>query len=141
MVVLSTGRTSEAAAQKFLRKGSSPLLPGAGRGEGASTCSCPQQNSLAGRNLPEEAFVMMGDYVGYALQACHRKGVARVLVAAQFAKLVKIACGHPQTHVRSAQLDLPLLRHWARNGGLDEVAAKTLECANTAREILRNNFV
>jgi len=136
MVVLSTGRSSEAAAQKFLQAILPPPLMREGREKGASTCSSPQQNSLAGRNLPEEAFVMMGDYVGYALQACHRKGVERVLVAAQFAKLVKIACGHPQTHVRSAQLDLPLLRHWARNGGLDEAAAKTLECANTAREIL-----
>ncbi len=85
--------------------------------------------------LGEEAFVMMGDHVGYALQASHRKGVAKVVVAAQFAKLVKIACGHPQTHVGSSSLDLPRMARWARNGGLDEGLAKTIECANTAREI------
>ncbi len=88
--------------------------------------------------LPEEAFVMMGDHVGYALQAAHRKGVPQVVVAAQFAKLVKVACGHPQTHVGSSSLDLPKMARWARNGGLDEGLAKTIECANTAREIFEN---
>jgi cobalt-precorrin-5B (C1)-methyltransferase len=86
-------------------------------------------------DVSEEAFVMMGDHVGYALQASHRKGVSQVVLAAQFAKLVKIACGHPQTHVGSSSLDLPRMARWARNGGLDERLAKTIECANTAREI------
>ena len=62
--------------------------------------------------LPEEALVMMGDHVGYAL-----------------------ACGHPQTHVRSSTLDLAKMARWARNGGLDEGLAKGIECANTAREV------
>ncbi len=85
--------------------------------------------------LPEEALVMMGDHVGYALEACHRKGVDSVVLAAQYAKLVKIACGHPQTHVRSSSLDLSKMARWARNGGLDEGLAKGIECANTAREV------
>ncbi|BCR03743.1 cobalt-precorrin-5B C(1)-methyltransferase [Desulfuromonas versatilis] len=104
MVVLSTGRTSELAAQQRLQ-------------------------------LPEEAFVMMGDHVGYALEACHRRGFAQLVLSAQFAKLVKIACGHPQTHVSSSSLDLRYLAGWARAVGLDEAAAKTIECANTAREV------
>lgn len=85
--------------------------------------------------LPEEAFLMMGDHVGFTLEACHRKGVPRLLVAAQFAKLVKIACGHPQTHVGQAQLDLRRLAGWARDCGLDGSLAERLELANTAREI------
>ncbi len=104
--VLSTGRTSEMAAQQAL-------------------------------GLAEEGFVMMGDHVGYALQACHRKGVPNLVLAVQFAKLVKIACGHAHTHVSASSLDLRYLAHWAEAVGLDAAAVKKIECANTAREVLQ----
>jgi len=112
-VVLSTGRTSEMAAQGYLED------PGPG---------------IRGR-LPEEAFIMMGDHVGHALEACHRRGLPRIVLAAQFAKLVKIACGHRQTHVSASRLDLAQLAGWCRACGLDEPPAETIECANTAREV------
>ncbi len=106
-VVLSTGRSSEKAAQERL-------------GE------------------REEAFVMMGDHVGYALEACHRRGIVRIVLAVQFAKLVKIACGHGQTHVSSSRLDLSELARWGRDLGLDRASTKAIECANTAREVWEN---
>lgn len=104
-IVLSTGRTSEAAARTQL----------------------PQ--------LPEEAFVMMGDHIGYCLAACARKQVPRLVLSGQFAKLVKIACGHPQTHVRNSSLDLGQVLHWARQINLDPGDISRLELAHTAREI------
>jgi cobalt-precorrin-5B (C1)-methyltransferase len=85
--------------------------------------------------LPEEAFVMMGDHIGYCLAACRRKGVAAVTLSAQFAKLIKIACGHPQTHVRNSKLDLGRVRAWAGEIGLDAGDCQRLELAHTAREI------
>jgi cobalt-precorrin-5B (C1)-methyltransferase len=112
-VVLSTGRTSELAAQRYIA-----------------------DLGLGTRNrFPEEAFVMMGDHVGYALAACHRRGFPRLVLAAQFAKLVKIASGHAQTHVGASRLELGQLAAWCRASGLDEALAKTIECANTAREV------
>jgi cobalt-precorrin-5B (C1)-methyltransferase len=78
---------------------------------------------------------MMGDHVGFALEACHRRGFPKIVLAAQFAKLVKIACGHPQTHVHSSRMDLRQLADWGRVLGLDDVASKRIECANTAREV------
>ncbi len=86
--------------------------------------------------LPEEAFVMMGDFVGHTLDACHRRGIAHLVLAAQFAKLVKIAAGHDRTHVRDSRLDLGRLAAWARQAGLDEAATKRIESANTARQVL-----
>ena len=86
--------------------------------------------------LPEEAFVMMGDHVGYALGACLRKAVPAITVAAQFAKLLKIACGHKQTHVDSSRLDLAQLAVWGHDAGLDASVTEKIECANTAREVL-----
>jgi cobalt-precorrin-5B (C1)-methyltransferase len=125
-VVLSTGRTSELAAQKVLAQGSRQKA----KGETLLPLALSPEPGL-----PEETFVMMGDHVGYALAACHRRGFARIVLAAQFAKLVKIACGHAQTHVSASRLDLAQLAGWCLAGGLDEALAKTIECANTAREV------
>jgi len=108
-VVLSTGRSSELAAQRQL----------ASKGE-----------------LGVEAFVMMGDHFGYSIMSCAKKGVPQVVVAGQFAKLVKIACGHQQTHVSSSELDLAwladLLRETPGTARLEPLARE----ANTARHLL-----
>lgn len=103
-VVLSTGRTSELAAQQHFE-------------------------------LPDESFVMMGDFIGYTLEACHRKGVPQIALSGQFAKLLKIACGHSQTHVRHSQLDLKQLLQWGAEIGLDAAECQQLELANTARQV------
>ncbi len=85
--------------------------------------------------LPEEAFILMGDHVGYLAAACRRRQVTELTVAAQFAKLVKIACGHPQTHAAVATLDLATVAGWVRGAGLDAALGERLEWANTAREL------
>lgn len=110
-VVLSTGRTSEMAAQKFFN-----LQP--------STF-----------NLPEEAFIMMGDHIAYALRACAMRGFARPIIACQFAKLLKIACGHENTHAAASELDLVTLKGWAEEAGLSSDVTSIIANANTAREI------
>jgi cobalt-precorrin-5B (C1)-methyltransferase len=111
VVVLSTGRTSERAAQNILQ-GKIP------------------------EGLPDEAFIMMGDHVEHSLEACGRRHFRTIILAAQFAKLVKIGCGYPQTHAGRSQLDLAQLASWGRRCGLDEGLAKRIECAGTAREAL-----
>ena len=115
-VVFSTGRTSELVAQKLL---------GAGAGGG-----------LSGNALKEEAYVMMGDHVGYALRSATRKGAGRAVIAGQFAKLLKIACGNEQTHVSSSELELKNLAEWLRleprTSNLEPLARQ----ANTARQLL-----
>ncbi len=111
-VVLSTGRTSELVATKHLNH--TPPLP-------------------------EEAFIMMGDHVGHALRSCTQKGAKQIILAGQFAKLLKIACGHEQTHVTSSDLDLQQLREWL------SASPQTLPCAThvnnaiTARGVLESS--
>jgi cobalt-precorrin-5B (C1)-methyltransferase len=107
-VVLTTGRSSELVAQGLLGT----------EGE-----------------LKEEAYVMMGDYVGHALRACAAKGVREVILAGQFAKLLKIACGHEQTHVSSSALDLQQLADWCA-GERCAPLAPSIRAANTARQVL-----
>jgi cobalt-precorrin-5B (C1)-methyltransferase len=58
-----------------------------------------------------------------------------LVLAAQFAKLVKIACGHPQTHAAMVALDLQTVTGWARAAGLDGALLERLEWAHTAREL------
>lgn len=111
-VVLSTGRTSELAAQHHLNR------------------------AAAATALPEEAFVMMGDHVAYALQSCARRGFLQPFVACQFAKLLKIACGHENTHAAASELDLSTLLGWAGEAGLPKAITATIAPANTAREII-----
>jgi len=100
-----------------------------------STGRTSELQGMALLGLREEAGIMMGDHVQYALAACHRKGFADLVVAAQFAKLLKMACGHGQTHVSSSELDLAELADMAREGGLDDQKSEAIECANTAREV------
>jgi len=119
--------TLEVALDVALAAGCSTVVLATGR---SSELVAQQQLELA-----EEAFIEMGDHVGYALEACHRRGFPRIVLAAQFAKLVKIACGHPQTHVHSSAMDLQQLASWGRRLGLDDAASKQIECANTAREV------
>jgi cobalt-precorrin-5B (C1)-methyltransferase len=108
-VVLSTGRSSELAAQR----------------------QCATKNELG-----EEAFVMMGDHFGYSIKSCARKGVQRVIVAGQFAKLVKIACGHLQTHVSSSELDLATVAGWLKETPKTAHLERLAREANTARHLL-----
>ncbi len=103
-VLLSTGRTSEAAVQRKL-------------------------------HLPEEAQVMMGDYLLYALEAAKRHGFAQIHLAAMWAKLIKAALAVPQTHVRNGALETRQAAELLSRLGLDEDEATAMAEANTAREI------
>ncbi len=103
-VLLSTGRTSEAAVQRKL-------------------------------HLPEEAQVMMGDYLLYALEAAKRQGFTQIHLAAMWAKLIKAALAVPQTHVRNGALETRQAADLLARLGLEAQAAAAMAEANTAREI------
>jgi cobalt-precorrin-5B (C1)-methyltransferase len=148
-VVLSTGRSSEMAAQSFLR----------GKGQGSVdddfnalitphpspfTLRLRSAPAAQGRpltphpsrfTLPEEACIMMGDHVAYALRACAQRGFMQPVIACQFAKLLKIACGHENTHAAASDLDLAVLQKWAEAAGFSPEIIARIKQANTAREI------
>lgn len=104
-VVLSTGRSSEMSAQSHLT------------------------------HLPDEAYVMMGDHVAHALHACYKRGFDQPVIACQFAKLLKIACGYKNTHAAVSELDLDILHQWACSAGLSSSITDNIAKANTAREV------
>jgi cobalt-precorrin-5B (C1)-methyltransferase len=118
-VTLSTGRTSEMAAQGYFDD--------------------ETRGTRHEEKLKEECFVMMGDHLGYALRACASKGVKNAVIAGQFAKLVKIACGHEQTHASSSELDLRMLQEWVAAAPHASHLAPLLSKAHTAREVLETS--
>lgn len=85
--------------------------------------------------LPEEAQVMMGDYLQYALEAARKHGFTRIHLAGMWAKLIKAALAIPQTHVRNGALETRQAADLLAEMGLDPVTAAALREANTAREI------
>ncbi|WP_417913771.1 cobalt-precorrin-5B (C(1))-methyltransferase CbiD [Candidatus Electronema sp. JM] len=105
-VLLSTGRTSEAAAQRLLA-------------------------------LPDEAQVMMGDYLEYALNAARQHGFRRIHLAGMWGKIVKCALGIPQTHVRHGALAMRQAAELLAQLGVEQETAAQLALANTSREILQ----
>ncbi|NVO00206.1 MAG: cobalamin biosynthesis protein CbiD [Geobacteraceae bacterium] len=130
-VVLSTGRTSEQAVQKYLENHPPSIHPYQG-----GSLSPSLDKGRVGEGLAVESFIMMGDHVGYALRSCKNRGVKNIVLAGQFAKLLKIACGHEQTHVSSSELDLRNLALWCATApGLAGFEQLSLE-ANTARQVL-----
>ncbi len=78
---------------------------------------------------------MMGDHVAHALQSCKRHGFMQPALACQFAKLVKIACGYPNTHAAASRLDLSQLIGWLRTAGATRQLLDTATDAHTAREL------
>ncbi|MFA5355018.1 MAG: cobalt-precorrin-5B (C(1))-methyltransferase CbiD [Thermodesulfovibrionales bacterium] len=56
--------------------------------------------------LPEESYVMMGDYLEFSLREAVQHGFRKIHIAAQWAKMVKISLETPQTHVRHGALDV-----------------------------------
>jgi len=120
-LVICTGRTSELAAQNCFSRSDADGVNRVHHG------TAP---------LPEECYIMMGDHVGHALRSCSRKGVKDIVLAGQFAKLLKFACGHEQTHVSSSHLDLHHLAGWLDESPHTSRLTPHAMQANTARELL-----
>ena len=102
-IVLSTGGRSERFAQA--------LLP----------------------ELPEVAFVEMGEFTGHCLKRCVKRDVERVTLVGMVGKFSKIAQGHFMTHVAGNQVDLGFLAEVAAQRGAAPAVVAEIQQANTAR--------
>jgi len=106
--VLTPGRTSESAAMKILT------------------------------GLPEEAFIQMGDHVGFSLAEARKKGFTKVTVVGQFGKLVKMAMGSVKTNAKDSTLELDFIADLALDAGVNRKKADAIRTCNTAREAFLN---
>ena len=70
------------------------------------------------KDMPQESFIEIGDYVSYSMRKAAGSGIKRVIFAGQFGKIVKISQGARNTNARYGELDLKYL------GGLVKAALK-----------------
>ncbi len=83
--------------------------------------------------LPPHALIDMGDFVGALLKYLRRHPVAKLTLAAGFAKCAKLAQGQLDLHSGRSSLDLPALASLLAAEG---VGGPELEAAASAGEIL-----
>ncbi len=86
-------------------------------------------------NLPEHSFVQMGDFAGYTIQQCAKKGIKKAFVAGFIGKLAKIAAGAKQTHVKGSKVDTNFLAGLASRCKADEKIIEQIRKANSARHV------
>jgi cobalt-precorrin-5B (C1)-methyltransferase len=86
-------------------------------------------------NLPDHCFVQMGDFSGYTIQQCAKKGVAMAHVAGFVGKLTKMAMGVKQTHVKGSKVDMKFLSEIAKRCGASSDIIEEIRKANTARHV------
>ena len=69
-------------------------------------------------DLPQQAFVEYGNYIGETLKMAHELGFKKVTLGVMLGKAVKLAAGHLDTHSRKATMDLEFIRQMLRESGI-----------------------
>jgi cobalt-precorrin-5B (C1)-methyltransferase len=87
-------------------------------------------------DLPEEAFIQMGDFVGIAVKHCARRGLERAIIVGMIGKLSKMADGKMQTHAAGSEVNMSLLAQLASEIGAPAEVCEQIRAANTARHVL-----
>jgi len=83
--------------------------------------------------VPEEAFIQIGDFFQVAMQAAASRNFSTATLAVFFGKAVKMARNIPHTHAAKSELTLNTLARWTRElTGSRELAERIAVC-NTAR--------
>ncbi|GAX91027.1 cobalt-precorrin-5B (C(1))-methyltransferase [Effusibacillus lacus] len=103
------------------------VLTTGGRSERVAQEDLPQ--------LPEVAFIQMGDFAGIALRHCAKKGVSRVTMSGMMGKFSKLAQGHMNLHARGSQVDFEFLAEVAERAGVPEELLAEIRRSNTAKQV------
>jgi cobalt-precorrin-5B (C1)-methyltransferase len=86
--------------------------------------------------LPEAAFIQVGDFIGDAMKRCARAGIARAFIVGMMGKLSKMADGKMMTHAAGSQVNMELLAALAADLGAGADLCAAIRQANTARHVL-----
>ena len=70
-------------------------------------------------NLPQQAFVEYGNYIGETLKIAHELDIRNVTLGVMLGKAVKLAAGHLDTHSRKTTMDKAFIRQMLEESGCD----------------------
>ncbi|MFP3510215.1 cobalt-precorrin-5B (C(1))-methyltransferase [Peribacillus sp. SIMBA_075] len=87
------------------------------------------------QDLPEEAFIEMGDFVGFSLKQCKRQGIKKVSLVGMMGKFSKVAQGVMMVHSKSAPVDFGFLSEIAHSVGAGDDLVLEIKNANTASQV------
>jgi cobalt-precorrin-5B (C1)-methyltransferase len=100
----------------------------------ASTGSTSEAAVKALYQLPDEALLDMGDFVGGTLKYLREHPVPWLTLAGGFGKLAKLAAGHLDLHSSRSQVDQAALAALAADLGAEASAAARIAAAGSAAE-------
>jgi cobalt-precorrin-5B (C1)-methyltransferase len=83
--------------------------------------------------LPDVAFVDVGDFIGFTVRFASQKKIQRIILAGFIGKISKIARGEEYTHAKKSSVDIDFLVEVAKEYASPEIL-ELLSNANTARE-------
>jgi cobalt-precorrin-5B (C1)-methyltransferase len=86
--------------------------------------------------LPLEAFIQVGDFIGDGLRHCAKRGIPRATIVGMMGKLSKMADGKMMTHAAGSQVNMELLATLASGLGAGDELCAAIRGANTARHVL-----
>jgi cobalt-precorrin-5B (C1)-methyltransferase len=86
-------------------------------------------------DVPEDAFIEMGDFVGFTLKQCKARKVKRVTLVGMMGKFSKVAQGVMMVHSKSAPVSFEFLADVAKQSGVPEEFHQRILDANTASEV------
>jgi cobalt-precorrin-5B (C1)-methyltransferase len=108
----------------------------------AVACGCRQVVLTTGRrsekfaqkelSLPGECFLQAGDFIGYSLEECARRHLAKAIVWGMIGKISKLATGHLYTNVSDSRVDIGFLARVAAGCGVPDEVLRILPEAVTA---------
>ena len=101
-----------------------------------STGGRSEEFARALTGLADHCYVQMGDFAGYAVEQCAKKGIEDAIIAGFIGKLAKMAAGASQTHVKGSKVDTAFLARLASEAGAPDGEASLVRGANTARHVL-----
>jgi len=88
---------------------------------------CPQ--------LPPQAFVEYGNYIGEAIKIAARLGIKELTLGVMLGKAVKLAAGHLDTHSRKVVMDRAFVARLLRESGCSEATVRRAAEITLAREL------
>ena len=87
-------------------------------------------------NLPDEAMIDMGDFVGGLLKYFRKKPLPKLTLGGGFGKLTKLSQGHLDLHSQRSQVNFINLASEIKKIGTTSRFCEKIRLANTANEVL-----